>query len=287
MISVIVISYEASDVLRRCLASVEALAESGNEVWVVDNASSDGSAELVRSEFPFARLLALEKNVGFGTANNRAAREAAGEALLLLNPDAWLEEGCAERLLEALGSQESLGLASPTIRYPDGGRQFNWSPTSGFLGEGLQTARNGLESWGVVHRPCARLLRLLGNRGWFSASCCMVRRSAFEEISGFDERFFLYFEDVDLCVRLAQAGWGLKHVPNAVASHDRGAITSARSDMVPYRRSQFLYYEKHRPAWENRTLLKKQKRQFEREPDPDYRRRLLEAWREASARLER
>ena len=108
MISVIVVSYEAEGVLRRCLDSVAPLVEDGHEVWVVDNASSDGSAKLVRRDFPGCRLLQLDENVGFGAANNRAAREAGGDSFLLLNPDAWLEEGCAHRLSEAL--EEDAGL---------------------------------------------------------------------------------------------------------------------------------------------------------------------------------
>ena len=286
MISVIVVSYEARQVLGRCLASVEPLAAAGHEVWVVDNASSDGSADLARRDFPFCRVIELPENLGFGAASNRAAHEAGGDALLLLNPDAWLADRCAQLLAEELEAREGVGLAAPTIRYPDGRAQFNWSPTSGVVGEAIQTVRNALEAWGVAHRPCARLLNVLGNPGWFSASCCLVRRRAFEDVGGFDEGYFLYFEDVDLCVRLAKAGWTMRDVPAAVAFHRKGALTRSERDKVLYRRSQFLYYATHRPAWENRTLLRKQRRKFEQEPDPEYRRRLLEVWKEARARLE-
>jgi GT2 family glycosyltransferase len=282
-----VFSYGANDVLGRCLSSVEGLASDGHEVWVVDNASQDGTVDRLRKDFPFCRVIALEDNLGFGAANNRGAHEAAGEALLLLNPDAWLEEGCFERLQEALDRDSRVGLVAPTIRYPDGRPQFNWSPTSGLIGEALQKVRNAFESRAVAHRPCARLLRALGNQGWFSSSCCLIRRRAFEEIGGFDESFFLYFEDVDLCDRLASAGWKMHDEPDAVAFHQKGAVTLSQTDKVPYRRAQFLYYAKHRPTWENRLLLRRQRRRFEREPDAEYRRRLLEVWEEASRGLEK
>ena len=286
MISVLIVSYEARDVLPRCLASVAHLAAGGHEVWVVDNASSDGSPDLVLSDFPFSRLLVMEENVGFGTANNRAAREANGDAFLLLNPDAWLTAGCASELERVLDREEEVGLVAPTIVYPDGRPQFNWAPSSGVIGEAIQTFRNAFEPRSWAHRPCARVLRALGNRGWFSGSCCMIRRRAFEEIGGFDERYFLYFEDVDLCARLDAAGWRLRESPAAVAYHERGALTLAESDKVLYRRSQFTYYRRNRPRWENRFLLRKQRRSFESEADPEYRRRLIEVWEEARVALE-
>ena len=286
MISVLIVSYEAREVLPRCLASVADLADSGHEVWVVDNASTDGSADLVRSEFSFCRVLEMEKNVGFGAANNRAARRARGDAFLLLNPDAWLTDGCAAELEGVLDRDEEVGLVAPTIVYPDGRPQFNWAPTLGVAGEAMQALRNGFESRSWVHRPFARVLRALGNRGWFSGSCCMIRRRAFEEIGGFDERYFLYFEDVDLCARLNAASWRLIESPAAVAIHERGAMTRADTDKVLYRRSQFAYYRHSRPRWENRFLLRKQKRSFDREADPEYRRRLLEVWEEARTAVE-
>ena len=281
MISVLIVSYEAREVLPRCLASVSDLVDRGHEVWVVDNASSDGSADLVRADFPSCHLLVMEENVGFGAANNRAAREARGDALLLLNPDAWLTGGCASELEGVLDRQEEVGLVAPTILYPEGRPQFNWAPRSGVVGEAIQTLRNRFESRSWAHRPFARTLRALGNRGWFSGSCCMIRRRAFEEIGGFDERYFLYFEDVDLCARLDAASWGLRECPAAVAHHERGALSGADTDKVLYRRSQFTYYRRNRPRWENRFLLSKQKRSFARESDPEYRRRLLEVWEEA------
>ena len=273
MITAIVVSYEARSCLERCLGSLESLAGGGHEVVVVDNASSDGSADLVREGFPFCRLLALDRNVGFGAANNLAARESSGDSLLLLNPDAWIEAGCAAALQAALEDSPRLGMVAPSVRYPNGDRQFGWNPTRSVIGESVQRFRNRFEKRAWAHRPNAWLLRALGDPGWLSASCALVRRQAWDDVGGFDEDFFLYFEDVDLGVRLAAAGWDVAETGAATAFHEMG-VTQANK--LAYRRSQFLYYRKHRPPWENRFLLRKQRRKFGRESDPEYRRQLLE-----------
>ena len=282
MITVIVVSYEARSYLERCLGSLDSLAAKGHEILVVDNASSDGSADLAREGFPFCRVLALERNVGFGAANNLAAREASGDSLLLLNPDAWLEEGCAQALLGALEGSPGLGMVAPVLLYPNGDRQFSWNPTRGLIGESVQRFRNRFETRFWAHRPCARLLQALGDPGWLSASCALVRRQAWDDVGGFDEDFFLYFEDVDLCVRLAAAGWEIAETPQASAFHEKGVT---QSNKLAYRKSQFLYYRKHRPSWENRFLLRKQRRKFSRESNPEYRQRLLEIVEQAAEAL--
>lgn len=282
LISVLVVSFESREYLGRCLGSVERLLAEGHEVLVVDNGSSDGSSDFVRKRYPAVRVLAQEKNLGFGTANNLAAAEASGDAFLLLNPDAWLDHDCARRLVEAMESTPRLGLASPAIRYPSGSLQFNWNPTRGVVGESVQTIRNSFRDQRLIHRPCARLLRALGDAGWFSACCCLIRRDAWIEVAGFDEDFFLYFEDVDLGIRLHKAGWRMAEVPGATAFHEEGAT---QPNQLEYRRSQFLYYKKHRRFWENLFLIWKQRRKFSQEGDPQYRGQLLSVLREAEAAL--
>lgn len=284
MISVIVVSFETGALLDRCLQSVAGLAESGHEVIVVDNASSDGSADRIRRHFGFTRVLGLEENVGFGAANNHAAAVARGEALLLLNPDAWLEEGCAEHLLDGLTQSPRLGLVAPSIFYPNGRLQFNWDPSRGVLGEAVQTLRNRFEGRAWAHRPWARLIRACGDPGWYSASCFLVRRQACDDIGGFDERFFLYFEDADLCSRLLDAGWTMTDVPTAKAFHEKSSASSDQGE-VAYRRSQFAYYRKHRPRWESRFLICKQRRRFGRVADSEVRQELLAVLLEAEQAL--
>ncbi len=275
MISVLVVNHDGREHLRRCLERLAAQEDTYVEVIVVDNASTDGSALMVREAFPACRLIALDHNVGFGAANNVAAEAARGDRLLLLNSDAWLEDGALPRLAAALDADPRLALAAPELRYPDGRRQFAWAPETGVFGEAVQKLRNRFEARPWAHRLPPRWLRPLTGPGWFSAACVLVRRRAFEEVGGFDERFFLYFEDVDLCRRLRQAGWKLGAVPGAVATHVKGGSRPEGRGEVEYRRAQLAYYEKHRPVWEVRYLRSRMRRKFARQGDPELRRELL------------
>ena len=275
MISVLIVNHQGREHLQHCLERLAAEAGSYGEIVVVDNASSDGSVELVRESFPACRLLALEENIGFGAANNRAAAAARGDRLLLLNSDAWLQPGALPRLAAALDTEPRLALAAPRLLYPDGRPQFAWAPETGVLGEAVQMLRNRFEQRPWVHRVPPRWLRPLSGPGWFSAACLLLRRAAFEEIGGFDEGFFLYFEDVDLCRRLRLAGWQLASVDAAVAYHVKGGSRPGDRGDIEYRRAQLRYYRKHRPAWENRALRRRMRRKFSRWPDRDLRRKLL------------
>lgn len=273
MISVLVVSHNTRQHLEHCLGTLTDQGGYG-EILVVDNASTDGSPDLVRERFPEVRLLALDENLGFGAANNRAAAEARGDALLLLNSDAWLAGGALGTLRSALDADPSLGAVAPRLFFPDGRPQFHWAPPTGVWGEALQKLRNPFESRPWVHRPPpVGLHRLLG-RPWYTAACLLVRRDAFEAVGGFDEAFFLYFEDVDLCLRLLDAGFRLASVDAATAFHVKGASRPSARGEIEYRRSQLRFYRKHRPAWENTFLRAKLRRKFRRLEDPDLRRRL-------------
>jgi len=260
VISAIIVNHNGRGHLQRCL---ESLACSGQalEVLVVDNASTDGSLDLLREDFPQVTLLEQDRNLGFGAANNLAAAAAGGEALLLINADAWLEEGALEHLAARLASHDRNGLAAPRLLYPDGRRQFAWSPERGAMGEALQLLRNRFESSAWAHGPLARVLSRLAGRRWYTAACVLVRTDAFREVGGFDERFFMYFEDVDLCVRLEAAGWRLVEEPKAVARHGGGFARHPEVDDL-YRPSQLRYYAIHRPRWERRLVERRLRRRF-------------------------
>lgn len=260
MISAIIVNHNGRGHLERCLASLEA-SRSTLEVLLVDNASSDDSVALVRERFPRVRVLEQARNLGFGAANNIAASAARGEALLLLNADAWLEPGALELLAARLASHPRNGLAAPRLLYPDGRRQFAWSPERGALGEVLQQLRNRHESRAWVHGPVARLLARVAGRPWYTAACVLLRAEAFRAVGGFDERFFMYFEDVDLCVRLEAAGWRLVQEPRAVARHEGGFARHPKVDDV-YRPSQLRYYAAHRPEWERRLVEWRLRRRY-------------------------
>lgn len=275
-VSVIVVSYNGRQVLAQGLRYLAPLEGQWHEVLVVDNGSEDGSQDLVRQDFPWVRLIELGENLGFGVANNRGAAVAEGDRLLFLNSDAWLHEGALPRLNRALDEDSKIALVAPQLHYPDGSLQFTWAPTTGVLGEAVQMARNRFESRPWAHRvPPAPLRSLLGP-GWLTAACWLMRRDAFEQVAGFDEAMFLYFEDVDLSLRLRHRGWKLRFVPEATAFHIKGASELGFRGEMLYRSSQLYYYAKHRPAWEQRFLRNKLRRKFAQQVNTEERRQLLE-----------
>jgi len=252
MISAIVVNHNGRSHLQQCLESLQGPGPD-LEVLVVDNASTDDSVAMVGELFPEVRVLEAGSNLGFGAANNLAAEVARGESLLLINADARLEEGALGRLHERLQHDERLALVAPTLRYPNGRHQFAWSPERGVVGEAIQRLRNHFEDRAWAHGAAARAVSRLAGRLWFTAACVLLRTEAFRAVGGFDEGFFMYFEDVDLCVRLERAGWRLAQEPDAVAHHAGGFSRHPQVDEI-YRPSQLRYYSLHRPAWEARLV---------------------------------
>lgn len=295
-VSALVVNHNAGSHLRHCLDRLCAVAEEWRahpaslEALVVDNASTDGSLEAaleLQEQEPTrplsVRLIASERNLGFGAACNVAAGEASGRYLLLLNPDAWIDGQSLVRLMEALEADPGLGVAAPSLHYPDGSLQFGWAPPVGFPGEAVQRFRNRFEGAAWNHRLLPGLLKPVLGPGWFSAACLLVRRRAFEEVGGFDENFFLYFEDADLGLRLGRVGWRQRQVNEARALHIRGLTTTTATvegrrrqeerggRRQPgltvgvereYRASQLRYYDLHRPRWESRYLRRRLRRKY-------------------------
>ncbi len=294
-VSALVVNHNAGPHLSRCLERLGAVAdewrtrEAGLEIVVVDNASTDGSLEAVRdlagqdpAAEPAVRLIASARNLGFGAACNLAAREARGRYLLLLNPDAWTDAASLRRLVDALDADSRLGIAAPALRYPDGSPQLGWAPPVGVVGEAIQKLRNRFENATWNHRLLPRCLKPFLGSGWFSAACLLVRRSAFDEVGGFDESFFLYFEDADLGLRLAREGWRQRQAQGARAWHLRGVTTGrlGKRRLSPearrfYRASQLRYYDLHRPRWQRSVLRWRLRRKFSRVADADRRTALL------------
>jgi GT2 family glycosyltransferase len=258
VISAIVVNHNGEAYLRRCLESLEGL---GAEVLLVDNASRDDSLSLVREQFQGITILPQDRNLGFAAANNLAAEHASGEALLLINSDAWLEPGAIDLLARRLEERPEVGLVAPRLLYPDGRLQFSWSPARGVLGEAMQKARNPFEHHSWAHGPLARSVARLAGRRWYTAACVLVRSDAWRSVAGFDESFFMYFEDVDLCVRLEGEGWKLDQEPRALVRHVGGFASRAEIDDL-YRPSQLRYYQSQRPTWETRFVERRLRRRF-------------------------
>lgn len=234
-VSILIVAYECRDALGECLRSIEpAKGEVAVEIVVCDNASTDGTVELLRSEFPDVRLVALPENVGFARGVNRAAELASGEYLLLLNPDTVLhEDGGLERLLAFARGHPEHGLYGGRTLWPDGslcpgsvwGAPSLWSHACfAFL---LSSAFRGSrvfdpDSLGRWRRDSVRRV------GVVTGCLLLVTREDWEALGGFDERFFMYGEDVDLSLRAARAGRPPVLVPAIEITHTVGVSSESR-----------------------------------------------------------
>lgn len=254
-ISVLVVSYRVPALLGRCLGSLA----DAHEIVVVDNASNDGSAELVRARFPKATLIAWEENRGFSAAVNAAAAAATGDKLLVLNPDTELASGALsdmERALDTAGEDVwAMGFRQVDS---EGAFQLAVGPAPSLVGElvrmVVQRRLDAGDRW--LGRLVDRWLGKTRDVSWVGGSALLVRRRAYEAVGGFDDGFFLYFEDADLCLRLRAAGGRVVYHPGITLVHHGGASAAENRDHArrAYRQSQLRYWEKHRGAGVARVI---------------------------------
>jgi N-acetylglucosaminyl-diphospho-decaprenol L-rhamnosyltransferase len=248
-LAVVVVSFEARETLLLGLEALRAHASLTLEVVVVDNASSDGSADAVRARHPEALVIANADNLGFARACNQGWRASRAAHVLFLNPDAEVTPGAVEALVGLLEDRPLVGAAGPRTRGTDGTIQVSTGPDLTPLAE-LRQRRRVL---GAARRAPRALAEIEARHArehepaWVSGSCLVARRTAMEAVGGFDERFFLYEEDADLCRRLRAAGWHVVFTPAAEVRHHLGRSMSKapRRARLEYHRSHLLYYRKH------------------------------------------
>lgn len=259
--SVFVVTYESADRIAACLHSIrrQEIEDGEIEIIVVDNDSSDGSAELVREQFPDVTLIANQHNAGFAAANNQAWQVARGETLFLVNPDSILEPDAIRNAIDYLEAQPNCGLCGGLLLDDDGARapSARRFPT---------LIRKMLTLSGIADRfPNSKLIGGSDYRwhdheseldvDWVPGAFTAVRRELVEQIGFFDERYYLYYEETDLCRRAKLHGWGVRFIPDAVVRHSGGASSrkikqytfdEAGSQVRPFRlRAECLYHRKN------------------------------------------
>lgn len=250
-ISVAIVNHNTREHLRGCLATVEA--EAPAEIVVVDNASTDGSVELVRSNHSSVVIHANRTGRGYGAGANQAIAACTSDYVLLLSADTLLEPGALRALSAYFDWNPDVAIAGPRLVNPDGTAQRSCHPFPtplhtllensplGDLVERVPLARSRyVRTWSHSDRPRAV--------PWIKGAALAVRRKAFEEVGGFDESFFLYFEDVDLCFRLRSAGWQIHFAPVTRVVHAGGASTRLQptESAVQLFASTFEFYRHHR-----------------------------------------
>lgn len=253
-LSIVIVAYNARVHLENCLRSLAAAPPAiGHDVVVVDNASTDGSADAVRDGWPGVRLVAQERNTGFAAGNNAGIRASSGELVLLLNNDTIVPAGAIDTLIERLRAHPDAAAAGPRLVDADGRTELSFGPMISPLGELRQKITVWMYERGVP-AVSARVGRATATEhyvDWVSGAALLVYRRDAEAVGLLDERYFLYTEDVDFCAALRARGRRVLFAPAARITHLRGRSRATAPAVMnaAYRRSQIAFYEKHHPAW--------------------------------------
>jgi GT2 family glycosyltransferase/lipopolysaccharide/colanic/teichoic acid biosynthesis glycosyltransferase len=224
-VAIVIVSYNTRKLIRRCLESLQARpSRTPLEVVVVDNASRDGSVEMLQAEFPHVRVVANRRNLGYSAAVNIGLESTASDYVLILNPDIVVAEGAVDRLVEFMDATPDAGIAAAKLLNTDGTLQYScrgfYTPMT------LLMRRTPLGKLRPNSRTIRRHLMLDYDHAtpravdWVIGACMMVRRAAADSVGGMDERFFLYFEDVDWCFRMSRQGWKVWYLPQAEMVHE-------------------------------------------------------------------
>ena len=259
-VDVVIVSHASRELLRRCLtALLEHAPRQAMRTWVVDNGSTDGTLEMVEIDFPSVELIAAGRNLGFAAANNLAIRRGSAPYVLALNPDTRVTAGALDRMLALMESDGSIGIAGCRLELEDG--TFDHAARRSFptpLGALAHFTRIGRSD-----RASPRLAQYRApsvERGVVDAvngAFMLMRRAALDEVGLFDEGFWMYMEDLDLCYRFAEAGWTTWYEPGAIVVHVK-AGTSGRFRKLrlnyAFHYGMLRFYRKHYAATRNPVL---------------------------------
>ncbi|MFA6468392.1 MAG: glycosyltransferase family 2 protein [Bacteroidota bacterium] len=244
-VSIIIVNFNGLRYTRHCLESFFRYHGAKSiEVIVIDNNSTDGSQQELPRLFPSIQFIPLDKNVGFGGANNIGARHSTGRMLYFINNDTIFINESISELVKILSSHNKYGIVAPQLLNEDRSFQqsFGQFPT-------IQTefeTKHIAENYSLqldVDSPISIPIQM----DWVSGAALMIKREVFEEIGGFDEQYFMYFEDVDLCRAATKRGFLIYYLPSSTLIHLGGKSYSDRDERitVEYRRSQLRFYDKH------------------------------------------
>lgn len=252
-LSVLIVNWNVCELLRHCLASIEAnRGDLSIETIVVDNASVDDSVAMVMREFPQVHLIASQENLGYTGGNNLGVQEAQGRFILVLNPDTEIVGDALQQMVAYLDGCPTVGVVGPQLLYPDGSvqpsrRRFPRPATAFF------TATPFAWRWFQDNRVERSFLmadspnHTVQSVDWLTGAALMIRRETWQQIGPFDQRFFMYFEEVDWCHRCRDKGWEIHYLPLARIVHHLGKSAGqlGMARLMRLYRSEVLYFRKY------------------------------------------
>jgi N-acetylglucosaminyl-diphospho-decaprenol L-rhamnosyltransferase len=250
-LDIVIVSYRCEGLLRDCLDSLRAFPPGGGAlIWVVDNASGDGTVAMVREEFPEVELIASDENLGFSKANNIAIARGSAPYVLALNPDTRMTEGTLDQMLELMEQRPEVGISGCRLELPDG--TFDHAARRSFPTPlGALAHFSGAGRWKKAPARLAQYRAPEVESGPVDAvngAFMLMRRDALAKVGLFDEGYWMYMEDLDLCYRFGQAGWITWYEPSVKVIHVKaGTSGKHRKPRVNYafHYGMFRFYRKH------------------------------------------
>lgn len=252
-LAIIIVTFNSIAEIDGCLDSlVGHTAPFPTTITVVDNGSKDGTANHVRTKYPMVQVIDSGGNVGFAKANNKGIRATKSDYVLLMNPDAVAPPGAIQTLVRGLASHPEAAIAGARLLNERGFPEMSWGQAITPWNETKQMifARLYLRKLRFVVRRMDRLSRLAREVDWVSGACMVIRRPDLEQVGLLDERYFMYNEDVDLCVSMKKRGRRTLYIAGAEVLHYRGKSAPKNPELERRRQlSHVAYYEKHLPRW--------------------------------------
>lgn len=265
-LSISIVSYNTRHLLKQCIESIyKETKDISFEIFVIDNASDDGTVGMVQSDFPNVKLIANKENRGFAAANNQAIKESTGRYIVLLNPDTVILDSALDKLVSFMNSHPEAGVVGPQILNPDKTLQFSYDDGISLKGYFKSLVLNNflfllyslipsfLKRFYRQHRNCsvssrsARRPSEVKEVGRVRGCCFLVRRNVIGHVGLMDERFFLYCEEVDWAYRIRKSGWKIYFFPSANIIHYWGQSTTQMKDFsfITHHKSDYRYFKKH------------------------------------------
>jgi len=257
-ISIIIVNWKVKDLLQKCINSI--LKYKGNyriEIFVVDNNSEDGSVEMIRDNYPEVILKALDENIGFGAANNIAIKEARADYIFLLNPDTEITSDFLDNIFTYSRNNPGISIIGPRIINDDGSGQDSIRRFPDLISQVLilLKLRNLLKNNSFINNYLCKDFDYSKEQfvDQIMGAAMFIHKSVIDKIGVFDEKFFIWFEEVDLCKRAQNFGIKIKYFPGAIISHHGGESFSKANILKKqkmFNKSLLVYFSKHKPFWQ-------------------------------------
>ena len=253
-LAIIIVSYNSRTDLETALQSLTGHAPmTPHEIVVVDNASTDSTPAYVRERWPGVRIIASESNLGFAQANNVGIRNTASDLVLMVNPDTIVTGADVDRLVAVLESRPEVAIVGPRIVDGNGRAELSFGAMISPWAELQQKilVHGNDRGLSFISDIVDRMTRRTHLVDWVSGACLLIRRTDLDQVGGFDPRFFMYAEDVDLCAAVRSHGRSVLFSAEPQVVHLRGRSAATAPELVrnAYRRSQIAFYAKHHPVW--------------------------------------